>query len=63
MTMAIGPDLKIECPTGSLRMVNLVEVSKEIADRLTRVFLRGAGVRRLVCGGTKKFSNDPLKPL
>ena len=31
-----GDNFKIECPTGSGKMMNLFEVSKEIADRLTR---------------------------
>ena len=34
-----GDNFKIECPTGSGRMMNLFEVAKEIADRLTRIFL------------------------
>ena len=29
-----GDNFKIECPTGSGRMMNLFEVAKEIADRL-----------------------------
>ncbi|HVN91033.1 MAG TPA: hypothetical protein VMT61_14560, partial [Candidatus Binataceae bacterium] len=33
-----GDNLKIECPTGSGRMMNLFEVAKEIEDRLTRIF-------------------------
>ena len=33
-----GDNLKIECPTGSGKLMNLFEVSKEIADRLTRIF-------------------------
>ena len=33
-----GDNFKIECPTGSGRMMNLFEVSKEIADRLSRIF-------------------------
>ena len=42
-----GDNFKIECPTGSGKMMNLFEVSKEISDRLTRIFLRDeqAGVR------------------
>jgi hypothetical protein len=54
-------------------MMNLFEVSKEIADRLTRIFLRdpstrsassgqaGSGQvgRRPVYGGTEKFQTDP----
>jgi hypothetical protein len=57
-----GDTFKIECPTGSGKMMNLFEVSKEIADRLTRIFLRdpstGSG-RRPVYGGTEKFQSDP----
>ena len=34
-----GDNFKIECPTGSGKMMNLFEVSKEIVDRLTRTFL------------------------
>ena len=30
-----GDNFKIECPTGSGNLMNLFEVSKEIADRLT----------------------------
>ena len=37
-----GDNFKIECPTGSGKLMNLFEVSKEIADRLTRIFLRRA---------------------
>ena len=33
-----GDNFKIECPTGSGKMMNLFEVSKQIADRLTRIF-------------------------
>jgi len=54
-----GDNFKIECPTGSGRMMNLFEVSKEIADRLTRIFLRDARGKRAVYGGTKKFQEDP----
>jgi hypothetical protein len=60
-----GDSFKIECPTGSGRMMNLFEVSKEISDRLTRVFLRdpsagpGQTGRRPVYGGTRKFQDDP----
>ncbi len=46
-----GDNFKIECPTGSGKMMNLFEVSKEIADRLSRIFLRdeqrpASGLRR-----------------
>ena len=54
-----GDDFKIECPTGSAKPMNLFEVSKEIADRLTRIFLRDEHGRRPVYGGTEKFQSDP----
>ncbi len=54
-----GDTFKIECPTGSGKMMNLFEVAKEIADRLTRIFLRDGSGRRPVYGGTEKFQTDP----
>ncbi len=54
-----GDSFKIECPTGSGRMMNLFEVGKEIADRLGRIFLRDEQGRRPVYGGTEKFQSDP----
>jgi hypothetical protein len=54
-----GDNFKIECPTGSGKMMNLFEVSKEIADRITRTFTRNEHGRRPVYGGTEKFQTDP----
>ena len=54
-----GDTFKIECPTGSGKMMNLFEVSNEISDRLTRIFLRDEHSRRPVYGGTEKFQSDP----
>jgi hypothetical protein len=54
-----GDNFKIECPTGSGKMMNLFEVSKEIADRLTRIFTRDEHGRRPIYGGTEKFQSDP----
>jgi hypothetical protein len=54
-----GDNFKIECPTGSGKMMNLFEVAKEISDRLTRIFLRDSSGRRPVYGGTKTFQEDP----
>jgi hypothetical protein len=54
-----GDNFKIECPTGSGKLMNLFEVSKEISDRLTRIFLRNEQGRRPVYGGTEKFQADP----
>ena len=36
-----GDHLRVECPTGSGRMMNLKEVASEIMSRLSRIFLRG----------------------
>jgi hypothetical protein len=35
-----GDSFRIECPTGSGNLMNLFEVSKEIADRISRIFTR-----------------------
>ncbi len=53
-----GDNFRIECPTGSGKMMNLFEVSKDIAQRLTRIFLRDPAGRRPVYGGTEKFQTD-----
>jgi hypothetical protein len=54
-----GPDFKVECPTGSGKYMTLFEVAKEIARRLSSIFLRDAAGKRPVYGGTKKFQEDP----
>jgi hypothetical protein len=54
-----GPDFKVECPTGSGNYMTLFEVAKEIARRLSSMFLRDANGQRPVYGGTKKFQDDP----
>jgi Glycosyl hydrolase family 63 C-terminal domain len=54
-----GDGFKVECPTGSGHWMNLFEVSREIANRLTRIFLRDETGRRPVFGGTEKFQTDP----
>jgi hypothetical protein len=51
--------LKVECPTGSGRWLDLREVAVEIADRLIRTFLRGDDGRRPVYGGLETFQSDP----
>jgi hypothetical protein len=54
-----GDNFRIECPTGSGNFMNLFEVALEIANRLTRIFLRDESGRRPVYGGTQKFQTDP----
>jgi Glycosyl hydrolase family 63 C-terminal domain len=54
-----GDDFKVECPTGSGKYMTLYEVAKELAARLSGIFLRAANGKRPVYGGTKKFQEDP----
>jgi hypothetical protein len=54
-----GDSFRIECPTGSGNLMNLFDVAREIANRLTRIFLRDAAGRRPVYGGAEKFQHDP----
>ena len=54
-----GDNFRIECPTGSGKLMNLFEVSREIAHRLQSIFCRDAKGRRPVYGGTEKFQSDP----
>jgi hypothetical protein len=55
----VGPDFKVECPTGSGQMMTLWEVAGEISKRLSRIFLRDTNGRRPVFGETEKFQTDP----
>ena len=54
-----GDNFKIECPTGSGKLMNLFEVARDITNRLEGIFLRDASGRRPVYGGTEKFQTDP----
>ncbi len=38
---------------------NLFEVAQDIADRLTRIFLRDDSGQRPIFGGSEKFQRDP----
>jgi len=53
-----GEDLKVECPTGSGKMMNLWEVSQELSRRLSRIFLKGSDGKRPVYGDLDKFQSD-----
>ncbi len=55
----LGDDFKVECPTGSGRLMTLWEVAEEISRRLTRIFMRDENGRRPVFGGIEKFQTDP----
>jgi hypothetical protein len=54
-----GDDLKVECPTGSGKLMNLGEVATEISRRLIRLFVRDEQGKRPIYGGTEPFQNDP----
>jgi hypothetical protein len=54
-----GDKFKVECPTGSGKLMHLCEVAREITNRLTRIFLRNEAGRRPVFGGAEKFQSDP----
>jgi hypothetical protein len=54
-----GDGFKVECPTGSGRMMNLDQVAKEIASRLGRIFLPDAEGRRPCHGRDTRFARDP----
>ena len=54
-----GETFKIECPTGSGRLMNLFEIAQELANRLCSIFLCNASGRRAVYGGTEIFQKDP----
>jgi Mannosylglycerate hydrolase MGH1-like glycoside hydrolase domain len=54
-----GDDYKVECPTGSGRMLTLWEVAEEISRRLASIFLLDANGRRPVFGRVQQFNQDP----
>ncbi|ACK64497.1 conserved hypothetical protein [Rippkaea orientalis PCC 8801] len=54
-----GDEFKVECPTGSGKYMNLFQVSQELAERLTRLFLTDGNGKRPVYGTAEKFQSDP----
>jgi hypothetical protein len=54
-----GDALKVECPTGSGRMMNLKDVARELAGRLAGIFLPGADAKRPCHGDDARYANDP----
>lgn len=55
----LGDSFKVECPTGSGQRMNLWEVSIELSQRLTRIFLQNEAGDRPVFGGARIFQTDP----
>ncbi|HEY7309930.1 MAG TPA: glucosidase [Gemmataceae bacterium] len=54
----LGTDFKVECPVGSGRQLNLLEVSQEIVRRLSRLFVRNREGCRPAQGRHSRWS-DP----
>jgi hypothetical protein len=54
-----GDGLRVECPTGSGRYLNLQEVAAELAGRLSRIFLPGPDGRRPCHGDDDRYAEDP----
>ncbi len=54
-----GDALQVEFPTGSGRKTDLGSVAREIAARLTRIFLPDADGRRPCHGEDARYANDP----
>jgi hypothetical protein len=54
-----GDEFKVECPTGSGQMMTLLDVAKELGERLIGLFLRDASGSRPIYGGARKFQDDP----
>jgi hypothetical protein len=54
-----GDDFKVECPTGSGKMLTLWEVSMELSHRLISLFTKDKNGRRPIYGANQKFTSDP----
>lgn len=54
-----GDSFTVECPTGSGIYLNLFEVTKELSERLIRIFAKDSSGRRPVYGSAEKFQTDP----
>ncbi|MBI4179587.1 glucosidase [bacterium] len=54
-----GDSLKVECPVGSGRKMNLREVAREISKRLGRLFLPDKNGRRPCHGNETPYAKDP----
>jgi hypothetical protein len=54
-----GDSLRVECPTGSGRLMNLADVAHELAARLKRLFLPDGQGRRPCHGAERRFADDP----
>ncbi|MBI5532655.1 MAG: glucosidase [Deltaproteobacteria bacterium] len=53
-------DFRVECPTGSGKLLSLGEVADELARRMVSLFLRDASGRRAYLGPDDTRQSDPL---
>jgi hypothetical protein len=54
-----GNDFKVECPTGSGRLLTIDQVATELSHRLTRIFLKDANGDRPVLRHQPELQTDP----
>ncbi len=54
-----GSELKVECPVGSGRLLDLQGVTRELGTRLAGIFLTDQAGRRPCHGSDARFANDP----
>jgi hypothetical protein len=54
----LGNNYKVECPVGSGRQLNLLQVSQEIARRLSRLFVRNKEGRRPSQGSHARWNDE-----
>jgi hypothetical protein len=54
----LGNDFTVECPVGSGRQLNLLQVSQELARRLSRLFVRNRQGLRPSHGGHSRWSDE-----
>jgi hypothetical protein len=54
-----GDELTLEYPTGSGEQRTLLEIARDLADRLVAIWLPDADGHRPVYGGTERLQEDP----
>jgi hypothetical protein len=54
-----GNDWKVECPTRSGQMMNLLEVSLELSRRLVKIFVKDENGKRALNGDEHVYTTDP----
>ncbi len=54
-----GDDFKVECPTGSGKMMNLQQAARELARRLSNIFLPDRHGRRPCHADDPRYAKDP----